>query len=72
MGIPGVCSLVFRAFVAAVSLSAFYSQTAVLKDDVAMSEPPLSFNLDNVLKIQGGGYLLQLTQDLYLTAKVKL
>ena len=41
-------------------------------DDVAMSDPPLSFNLDNVMKIQGGGYLLQLTQDLYLTSKVKL
>jgi hypothetical protein len=72
MGIPGVCSLVFRAFVAAVSLSTFYSQTAVLKDDIVMSVLPLSSNQDKVMKIQGWGYLLQLTQDLYLTSKVKL
>jgi hypothetical protein len=41
-------------------------------DDVAMSVLPLSSNQDKVMKIQGWGYLLQLTQDLYLTSKVKL
>ena len=72
MGIPGVCSLVFRAFVAAVSLSAFYSQTAVLKDDIAMSDPPLSFNLDNVMKIQGGGVFIATNTRFIFDIKSKI
>ena len=41
-------------------------------DDVAMSDPPLSFKLVNVLKMGERVDFLQLTQDLYLTSKVKL